>query len=256
MGLALTPHDADELRAMLVGHGVEVPNSVGLFGGLEGSCNETWLRDGRWPRADRPRRRRRHTRRRRRRGPQHRVPSRASSRSGRGDVFAYSFQGGGGYGDPVDREPDRVFADVTAGLVSRKAARELYGVVLGGDRVDVDGTRARRDAIRRERLGGRPLRMSPSEAPAADGIAIGDRLVVGDDGAVSCRCGQELSAAGDWKTGAIRRIVEPAAHGPAIALHHELELREHVCPGCGGMLESEVARSGADDLVSIELATR
>jgi N-methylhydantoinase B len=34
VGLALTPHDVPELRGMLIGHGVEVPNSAGLFGGL------------------------------------------------------------------------------------------------------------------------------------------------------------------------------------------------------------------------------
>ena len=38
MGLAVTPHDADELHTMVVGHGVQVPNSVGQFGGMPGAC--------------------------------------------------------------------------------------------------------------------------------------------------------------------------------------------------------------------------
>ena len=38
--------------------------------------------------------------------------------------------GGGGWGDPLEREPVRVQADVIDGLVSVEAAREHYGVVL------------------------------------------------------------------------------------------------------------------------------
>ena len=50
--------------------------------------------------------------------------------------------GGGGYGDPHDRAPDAVRADVLDGYVSRDAARETYGVVLDDDdTVDVQATR-------------------------------------------------------------------------------------------------------------------
>jgi len=38
--------------------------------------------------------------------------------------------GGGGYGDPLDRDPQRVFDDVVNGYVSIAAAREIYGVVI------------------------------------------------------------------------------------------------------------------------------
>jgi N-methylhydantoinase B len=38
--------------------------------------------------------------------------------------------GGGGWGDPLDREPDRVLLDVIQGKVSADAARVDYGVVL------------------------------------------------------------------------------------------------------------------------------
>jgi N-methylhydantoinase B len=42
--------------------------------------------------------------------------------------------GGGGYGDPLTRDPGAVARDVAAGLVSRDRAREVYGVALiGGD---------------------------------------------------------------------------------------------------------------------------
>ncbi len=38
--------------------------------------------------------------------------------------------GGGGYGDPFERDPERVFDDVVNGYVSIEAAREQYGVVV------------------------------------------------------------------------------------------------------------------------------
>jgi N-methylhydantoinase B len=41
-----------------------------------------------------------------------------------------SLPGGGGYGDPLEREPDLVVRDVEDGLVSVERAREIYGVVL------------------------------------------------------------------------------------------------------------------------------
>jgi N-methylhydantoinase B len=36
--------------------------------------------------------------------------------------------GGGGYGDPKDRDPDEVKRDVAEGYVSEKSAKEDYGV--------------------------------------------------------------------------------------------------------------------------------
>jgi N-methylhydantoinase B len=41
--------------------------------------------------------------------------------------------GGGGWGDPLEREPDRVCADVREELISPQAALDLYGVVLRDD---------------------------------------------------------------------------------------------------------------------------
>ena len=38
--------------------------------------------------------------------------------------------GGGGYGDPLERDPARVQADVAEGWIGRERARAIYGVVL------------------------------------------------------------------------------------------------------------------------------
>ncbi|XVQ06674.1 hydantoinase B/oxoprolinase family protein [Spirillospora sp. CA-255316] len=47
---------------------------------------------------------------------------------GRGDVIEIHTSGGGGYGDPRERAPEAVLADVRDGLVSEAAAREVYGL--------------------------------------------------------------------------------------------------------------------------------
>jgi N-methylhydantoinase B len=53
--------------------------------------------------------------------------------------------GGGGWGDPHERDPELVRADVLEELVSREAAREKYGVVLRDDlTVDVEATKKQR----------------------------------------------------------------------------------------------------------------
>jgi len=45
---------------------------------------------------------------------------------------------GGGYGDPRRRVPEAVLDDVLDGLLSKEAAREVYGVELGGTPLRVD----------------------------------------------------------------------------------------------------------------------
>jgi N-methylhydantoinase B len=68
----------------------------------------------------------------------------------RGDLLRFVTSGGGGYGDPFEREPERVLDDVMDGFVTVEAAREDYGVVIdeSGHRIDVATTHRLR-AVRR-----------------------------------------------------------------------------------------------------------
>jgi len=60
--------------------------------------------------------------------------------------------GGGGWGDPLDRDPAAVRADVQEEFISARAAREHYGVELRDDlTVDDAATEAARNAIRSAR---------------------------------------------------------------------------------------------------------
>ena len=57
----------------------------------------------------------------------------------RGDVFRYEMAGPGGWGDPLERDPERVLDDARNEYVSLEAAREEYGVVIDPQTWTVDG---------------------------------------------------------------------------------------------------------------------
>jgi N-methylhydantoinase B len=70
------------------------------------------------------------------------------------DDVLYSRQSsGGGYGDPLERDVEMVLKDVVLGLVSPEAAREVYGVVIDKEKIDVDATERLRSSMRAARLG-------------------------------------------------------------------------------------------------------
>lgn len=83
--------------------------------------------------------------------------------------------GGGGFGDPLERDPDAIERDVRSGRVSREEAERLYGAVFddeptdtavapSGDAVTIDA-----DATAAERAERREARLESAEAgPAAD----------------------------------------------------------------------------------------
>lgn len=108
----------------------------GVNGGLPGGRSRKWLE-----RAD---------------GSVETLPSKCDHvRVGRGDLLHYVTWGGGGWGDPLTREPALVAGEVERGLVSPGGARR-YGVVLDGTaasgwQVDAAGTAALRDRMRAER---------------------------------------------------------------------------------------------------------
>jgi N-methylhydantoinase B len=109
-----------------------------------------------------------------------------------GSTLMVRSAGGGGYGDPLERDPERVAFDVREGYVSAEAARLLYGVLVGaGGRVDLAATQDLRERLRaRFRLTAvldgdvfeagpvsrrRVCRLNPSDARAA---GIGEDWVV------------------------------------------------------------------------------
>ena len=59
-----------------------------------------------------------------------------------GEWIKGSEAGGGGYGDPLQRNPERVRLDVLENWVSMECARDVYGVVLtgSGEPMSVNGS--------------------------------------------------------------------------------------------------------------------
>ena len=55
-----------------------------------------------------------------------------------GDIYKQETMGGGGFGNPLERDPARVRKDVTDELLSVEKAREDYGVVINPDTIEVD----------------------------------------------------------------------------------------------------------------------
>lgn len=80
-----------------------------------------------------------------------------------GDCVVFQTPGGGGFGDPFDRDPERVLRDVIRGLVSLDSAYGDYGVVIDAERMVVDerATLACRNELRRPGEEGAERKGSP-----------------------------------------------------------------------------------------------
>src|SRR5688500_7471272 len=98
---------------------------------------------------------------------------------GPADVYAVLWSAAGGFGDPLERDPARVEADVANGDVSEKAALEIYCAVLG----DARGTERRRADIRARRIQGGSKSAAKVDAPvrflATEGLALHDNMRYG-----------------------------------------------------------------------------
>jgi N-methylhydantoinase B len=76
-----------------------------------------------------------------------------------GDIVRVVTPGGGGWGDPLERDPEAVRYDVAVGLVSSESAAGDYGVVLTEEtsglttvvELDLEATAAERERLRSER---------------------------------------------------------------------------------------------------------
>src|SRR5262249_17710672 len=77
------------------------------------------------------------------------LPSKLTMNIKQGDVFRHVLAGGGGYGDPLERDPAAVLRDVRNEVLSPAKAEADYGVVIDTRAwaVDATATGARRAAI-------------------------------------------------------------------------------------------------------------
>ena len=71
-------------------------------------------------------------------GKRIKLKSKCTVKIGKGDIFVVRTPGGGGYGKPLERDPELVRRDVLDGLVSLEAAEKDYGVVMNPSIMDID----------------------------------------------------------------------------------------------------------------------
>ena len=148
--MAIVAHDAPDggIHYVVSGKGTKFPQSEGLSGGYPGGVNDyVWVhapKEG-------------HNAGRFAQGielmPGEKQPVSWGVFPLMGDDALYvRWNGGGGIGDPLNREAKEVLDDLVTGIVSEKAATEVFGVVIKGDAIDAAGTDAKRKALRKERL--------------------------------------------------------------------------------------------------------
>ena len=81
------------------------------------------------------------------------MPSKFLETLNAGDVLSIEWPGAGGWGDPLERDPESVLWDVIEEKVNADRAREVYGVTVDPEQRTVDQveTQSLRERIRRER---------------------------------------------------------------------------------------------------------
>jgi N-methylhydantoinase B len=78
-------------------------------------------------------------------GEARRLVSKFTMTMRKGDVFSHRLPSGGGYGDPLERDPGAVAEDWLDDYCSTATARDVYGVILTDEgAVDLPATQARR----------------------------------------------------------------------------------------------------------------
>jgi N-methylhydantoinase B len=177
------------------------------------------------------------------------------------DVHVAVSQGGGGYGDPLERDPDAVLEDVLDSLVSRERAASDYAVrfadTASGPTVDRAATEALRTERLRTRLGGgvpRPV------APTPTGRRLSATLRLDEDGGtpvITCsRCALALCDATENVFAHLLLDEQPARTFAPVRLGYagaeRFTVRRFYCPGCGRQVDAIPARRGEPLLHAIE----
>jgi N-methylhydantoinase B len=166
-----------------------------------------------------------------------------------GDVLQVRWGGGGGLGDPLDRDPELVADDARSGYSDREATVSAYGVWLDENgAVDADRTDETRRELRSERRQWPPLGQAsgipPMRSAAAEAALLG--VDQESDGALTCAaCHAQLATGGAHLHHVVparrRRAAEVlAAVGGWCLERDDVDIAEFACPGCGTLLDVRV----------------
>ena len=168
------------------------------------------------------------------------------------DVYAVAWTAAGGFGDPMERNPEPVFEDWMNGAVTHASARDIYGVVIDEDTRSLDpaATAALRAAVRRARIE-RAGRAPPRRLAGPVALTITDNLVIRAeaDGAhhACAKCNADLGRTHDNYKDHCIAATRPVSHAVPLAgdphryIDDAPEFRQFFCPGCGALIENEIA---------------
>jgi N-methylhydantoinase B len=180
----------------------------------------------------------------------------ASSYLAPGEVFQMTWQGGGGYGDPLGRDPEAVAHDLRERKVTEGAAVGVYGVVVTDGAVDTAATAVERDRLRSARKArSRPLGESRGSVDVSGARRIDDNLVELSGGEVACgHCGQALGEV--ERLGVALYEGPPTDAGPQILadaadyVDAPVVFRQYCCPSCWTAIYSAVVPADHRDTVA------
>jgi N-methylhydantoinase B len=179
------------------------------------------------------------------------LPAKSRATLGEDDLRVCVVAGGGGFGDPLRREPEAVLRDVAENLISPALARSVYGIAIVAGGVDADATATARERIRAERLASaRPIDGAERIGEVAGGELLHpvtdtvEAVATAAGAVLRCgQCGEGLGDLGaDFKRAAHLRELPITEQGElnSHGLVDEIVLRQFVCPGCGTALVMDV----------------
>ncbi len=257
---AFIPYGVDRLQLTFIGRGIDIPNSSGIFGGYPASRNQGVL-IRRCKLNDKMR--------------SGLIPASVDQFGGvkeilppcvdrldvsREDAFFFKWNGGGGFGDPLERDASMVVDDVRNGVVSKSSATRSYGVAVNGDGLscDLSSTKKLRNRLLAIRAGGGRKKRTglPMDAPMLENFKrLGYYQVVDVEkkvircikcGHIFCRLDQNPKLKKSF-------VVERALKNCKWPNGEQVVQREYFCPGCLVLFSVDLELKGSRPLFDIEL---
>ena len=174
------------------------------------------------------------------------------------DVYAVLWSAAGGFGDPLERAPAKVEADVANGDVSEKTAKAVYGVVPG----DPKATERERQRLRQQRLErSRPF-LKTKKAEGKLRLRATESLSVRGQRWCCAKCDTDLGPVEEnYKAGCARNDMPIDASNPIVGDPRRFidpvpQFRQFCCPDCGLAIENEIAIAEDPVLHDVQLATK
>jgi N-methylhydantoinase B len=265
----ITPHGTDkDIQAVFFASGYSHIETKGVAGGLPGSIQHNFLlrnsninqlfSDGNIPenlsqldsdRIDIPQ-------------------AKDASTLKSGDVWVNFCAGGGGYGDSIDRDPERVKSDVVRGLCSREEAKKLYGVVFKASENELDESATqslRKQMISLRFQSGIRLGIDWSGKDTFSGqqlFRVGETLAIRQgekEPILGClKCGHVFGPAIEdprSRSLMIEESISDLSEPNSNLKTTEVVLRKYCCPGCACIFSTDIQLANEDPkLPEMELA--